>query len=146
MGSKKALWGEDGAANQASGARERSDMQTQKPEETLPCKVRGHDPLSPASGAEANAPVDRRVLALLTPRQREVAALLVLTGLSYKQIADRLELSDGTVRTHTEKIYRALGVHSRAELTVVLRVHEEAPALDAGGTLEIAAPLVRRAG
>lgn len=57
----------------------------------------------------------------LTPRQRDVAALLVETGLSYKQIAAKLHLSEGTIRTHTESIYRAAGVHSRPELTVVLR-------------------------
>jgi len=67
------------------------------------------------------APPKRRTSPALTPRQREVAALLVETGLSYKQIAARLGLSEGTVRTHTEKIYRAFGVHSRAELTVAIR-------------------------
>jgi DNA-binding NarL/FixJ family response regulator len=56
----------------------------------------------------------------LTPRQRDVAALLIGTGLSYKQIAAKLGLSEGTLRTHTERIYRALGVHSRPELTVAL--------------------------
>jgi DNA-binding NarL/FixJ family response regulator len=58
---------------------------------------------------------------VLTSRQREIAALLVGTGLSYKQIAARLDRSEGTVRTHTERIYRAFGVHSRPELTVVLQ-------------------------
>jgi DNA-binding NarL/FixJ family response regulator len=67
------------------------------------------------------APAERRESPVLTPRQREVAALLVGTGLSYKQIAARLGLSEGTIRTHTEKIYRAFGVHSRAELTVELQ-------------------------
>jgi RNA polymerase sigma factor (sigma-70 family) len=62
----------------------------------------------------------------LTPRQRDVAALLVGTGLSYKEIAVRLGCSEGTMRTHTEKIYRALGVHSRPELTVALRAGENA--------------------
>ncbi|WP_438023457.1 response regulator transcription factor [Sorangium sp. So ce233] len=57
----------------------------------------------------------------LTPRQREVVELLVGTGLSYKQIADRLARSEGTVRTHTERIYRAFGVHSRLELIVAHR-------------------------
>ncbi|WP_373372193.1 response regulator transcription factor [Sorangium atrum] len=70
--------------------------------------------------ASQHAPAERRTSPVLTPRQRDVAALLVGTGLSYKQIAARLELSEGTVRTHTERIYRALGVHSRPELTVAL--------------------------
>lgn len=58
----------------------------------------------------------------LTPRQREVVALLIGTGLSCKQIAAKLDLSEGTVRTHMERIYRAFGVHSRPELTIALLV------------------------
>jgi DNA-binding NarL/FixJ family response regulator len=63
----------------------------------------------------------------LTLRQRDVAALLVRTGLSYKQIAAHLHLREGTLRTHAEHVYRALGVHSRAELTVALRTWADAP-------------------
>jgi DNA-binding NarL/FixJ family response regulator len=57
----------------------------------------------------------------LTPRQCDVAALLARTGLSYKQIAAQLQVREGTLRTHAEHVYRAVGVHSRAELTVALR-------------------------
>lgn len=74
--------------------------------------------------------VERRVIPLplaercaspaLTPRQRDVLALLIGTGLSCKQIAAELELCEGTIRTHMERIYRAFGVHSRPELTVAL--------------------------
>lgn len=70
---------------------------------------------------------ERRSSAVLTSRQREVAALLVGTGLSYKEIAARLDRSEGTVRTHTERIYRAFGVHSRPELTVALQPLGKAP-------------------
>ena len=72
----------------------------------------------------ARAPV---AASTLTPRQRDVAALLVRTGLSYKQIAARLHVREGTVRTHAEHVYRAIGVHSRAELTVALRTWVDAP-------------------
>lgn len=57
----------------------------------------------------------------LTDRQQEIAKLLVGTGLSYKQIADRLGISEGTVRKHVEHVYRSAGVHSRAELAIKLR-------------------------
>ncbi len=53
------------------------------------------------------------VLEKLTPRQREIALLLACSGGSYKQIADKLSLSEGTVRTHVEDVYARLGVHSR---------------------------------
>jgi DNA-binding NarL/FixJ family response regulator len=56
----------------------------------------------------------------LTPRQKEVAGVLSQTGLSYKQAASKLDISEGTMRKHTENVYRKLGVHSRAELTVTL--------------------------
>jgi DNA-binding CsgD family transcriptional regulator len=61
------------------------------------------------------------LLGELTERQREIALLLVRTGDSYKQIAVKLGLSEGTVRTHVEAIYSRLGVHSRAELVTLLR-------------------------
>lgn len=56
----------------------------------------------------------------LSPRLREVAELLVGTGLSHKQIAAQLQLSEGTVHRHVERLYRTLGVNSRAELTTHL--------------------------
>jgi DNA-binding NarL/FixJ family response regulator len=70
----------------------------------------------------------------LTPRQRDVAALLVRTGLSYKQIAAQLQVREGTLRTHAEHLYRAVRVHSRAELTVALRTWVDAPP---GGSLRV---------
>ncbi len=99
-------------------------MQSRKPQQTFPPERQGGLGDLPARGVEArasrHAPAERRASPVLTPRQREVAALLIGTGLSYKQIAARLDRSEGTVRTHTERIYRAYDVHSRPELTVVL--------------------------
>jgi DNA-binding CsgD family transcriptional regulator len=60
-------------------------------------------------------------LLLLTSRQREVGLLLAGTGLSFKQIAEALGVSEATARKHGENVYRALGVHSRAELATLLR-------------------------
>lgn len=61
-------------------------------------------------------------LAALTPRQRQIAFLLARHGMAYKEIALALGVSEGTVRKHAERIYRLMGVHSRAELARVLRV------------------------
>ena len=48
----------------------------------------------------------------LTPRQWELLHL-VAPGHTNAQIARRLGISDGTVRTHLENIYRLLNVSSR---------------------------------
>jgi non-specific serine/threonine protein kinase len=53
---------------------------------------------------------------LLTPREREVAGL-VAEGLSTRQIADRLVITQGTARVHIERILAKLDLHSRAQLT-----------------------------
>lgn len=52
----------------------------------------------------------------LTPRQQQVARLLVTTSHGYKQIAAELDVAEGTVRKHVERVYRAYGVQSRTEL------------------------------
>jgi DNA-binding CsgD family transcriptional regulator len=51
----------------------------------------------------------------LSPRLRQTMELL-LDGLSEKQIAGRLQLSEYTVHEYVQKLYRRYGVHSRAEL------------------------------
>ena len=51
----------------------------------------------------------------LSPRERTVAAL-VARGLSSRQIARELMVSEHTVDKHVEHIMRKLGVHSRAQI------------------------------
>jgi DNA-binding NarL/FixJ family response regulator len=53
--------------------------------------------------------------ARLTPRQRQVLECL-LDGDSEKQAAARLGLHPGTLHVHVKRVYKALGVSSRAEL------------------------------
>jgi LuxR family maltose regulon positive regulatory protein len=48
----------------------------------------------------------------LTPREQTVLGLLP-TGLSVREIADELAISRDTVKTHTSRLYRKLGVSSR---------------------------------
>ena len=52
---------------------------------------------------------------VLTPRQKEIVDGIV-DGLSYKMIADKLDISIDTVRFHIKRIYRTLEVNSKAEL------------------------------
>lgn len=50
----------------------------------------------------------------LSPREREILELLA-QGFLYKEIADQLGASYATVRTHVERIYSKLHVHSRSQ-------------------------------
>ena len=50
----------------------------------------------------------------LSEREREILQYLV-NGLSYKMIADKLEISYNTVNSHIKKIYDKLQVHSVSE-------------------------------
>jgi DNA-binding NarL/FixJ family response regulator len=55
-----------------------------------------------------------RMLALLTPRERQVLACLA-EGAGRNQVAERLNLTTNTVRTHQQNIMAKLGVHSTLE-------------------------------
>jgi DNA-binding CsgD family transcriptional regulator len=63
--------------------------------------------------------IDPRMLGALTPRESEVAGLVV-EGLSDREIAETLCLSRYTVNQHVKRIYRTLGVDSRVALTRLL--------------------------
>ena len=56
----------------------------------------------------------RRLLAQLTPREREVLAKLA-RGATSQAIADALGISRETARTHAHNLLRKLGMHSRLE-------------------------------
>lgn len=55
----------------------------------------------------------------LTDRQSQVLALMV-RGLSNRDIADQLALSEGTVKIHATAVFRALGVSSRTQALVAV--------------------------
>lgn len=71
--------------------------------------------VAPPVSTEAVSTEDRLDDHLLSARQREILRLLI-AGTSTAAIADRLSLSPHTVRNHAKAIFRAYGVHSRAEL------------------------------
>lgn len=60
------------------------------------------------------APAQSTELDRLTAREQEVLRSLA-TGNSYKMVADALQISIDTVRTHIKRIYEKLHVHSVAE-------------------------------
>ena len=55
----------------------------------------------------------------LTDRQAQVLALMV-RGLSNRDIAEQLELSEGTVKIHATAVFKALGVNSRTQALVAV--------------------------
>jgi two-component system, NarL family, nitrate/nitrite response regulator NarL len=62
----------------------------------------------------------------LTPREREVIAL-VAEGLSNKQIAQRLSISDTTTKNHVHNILDKLGLQSRSQMAVqYIRMRQQA--------------------
>ena len=59
----------------------------------------------------------REVAAVLTPRELEVVGLVV-KGVRNKAIAERLFISESTIKIHLHNIYEKLGVAGRVELIV----------------------------
>lgn len=59
----------------------------------------------------------------LSPREEEVLQLLARKGTS-TQIEENLFVARGTVKAHTSRIYRKLGVHSRDELYELLGIED----------------------
>jgi DNA-binding NarL/FixJ family response regulator len=67
-----------------------------------------------------------RMLALLTPREREVLACLA-EGAGRNQLAEQLNLTANTVRTHLQNIMAKLGVHSTLEAVALTRTRSMPP-------------------
>lgn len=61
-----------------------------------------------------------QILALLTPRERQVLACLA-EGADRHQVAERLNVTANTVRTHLQNIRSKLGVHSALEAVALTR-------------------------
>jgi DNA-binding CsgD family transcriptional regulator len=55
----------------------------------------------------------------LTPREAEVA-LLLARGASNEEAGEALGISPHTVRTHAQRLFRKLGIHSRKALALRL--------------------------
>jgi len=61
---------------------------------------------------------------LLTTRERQIV-LVLSEGLTNKEIARRLKLTEGTVKVHLHNIYQKLGISNRTALAI--RAHTETP-------------------
>ena len=74
-------------------------------------------PVQPAGGAPTAA--DLRGAFGFSAREADVA-LLAMEGYSVLAIAHHLGIAESTVATHLKRVYRKLGVRSRAELALKL--------------------------
>ena len=70
-----------------------------------------------APGARAAAGAAPAALAALTARELEVLELIA-TGLTNDEIAERLVLSAGTIKTHVNHIFFKLDLRNRAEAVI----------------------------
>ncbi len=68
------------------------------------------DKINPAKGGE--------IFSELTPRETEIVRLIA-EGLSNQQIAERLFLSNGTVRNHISTILEKTGLEHRTQIAVM---------------------------
>jgi len=82
--------------------------------------ILGFEPRPPLVG-QSNAQKHGGELDALTQRQRQVFQLLLL-GIPNKVIARRLDMAEGTVKTHLNTVYRVIGVNNRAQ--AILRASE----------------------
>ena len=80
-----------------------------------------------SEGAVANRNDDEAIATLLTPREREIA-VLVSAGMSNKEIAQRIEVSAGTVKIHLSNIFQKLNLNNRTSLAAVALHGSEIPA------------------
>ena len=86
-------------------------------EQWLPATLRSAVTRAPSSAHDADLAAR---LASLSPQQFRVL-VLVAQGLLNKQIADRLDVQERTVKAHLSAIFDRLGVRNRTQAGVVLR-------------------------
>lgn len=84
----------------------------------LPTAILSGSTAEAAGDAGYSQPASEEAAATgLSPRQMEVLACL-LRGMSNKQISRELSLAEGTVKSHTVAVFRALNVTSRAQAVI----------------------------
>jgi LuxR family maltose regulon positive regulatory protein len=79
---------------------------------------------APTAGDQVDATVLEGITAL-TDREREVLKMVAL-GMSNKQIGSKLYISEKTVKTHANHVFRKLGVTSRLQATLAFQSYQRA--------------------
>jgi DNA-binding CsgD family transcriptional regulator/tetratricopeptide (TPR) repeat protein len=92
------------------------------PEQLAEAALSGPRPTAGAGRVADMPPAPDREASPLTRREQEVAAL-VAQGLTDRQIAEALVITEGTVGVHLTRIFTKLDLHSRAQLAVWAAEH-----------------------
>jgi DNA-binding CsgD family transcriptional regulator len=82
------------------------------------CPLTGQEPHSEQDKAHDH-PLAQSEASNISPREAEVAALAAL-GLSNKEIAGQLFVSEGTVKTHLKRVFAKTGLRRRSQLSLWL--------------------------
>jgi len=89
-------------------------------------RMLGNHADGPAAQADGAPKASSERLQLLSPRQRDVFALLA-RGLSNKAIARQLQITEGTVKSHVAAIFDLLRVHNRVSAVAEARRLSDEP-------------------
>ena len=76
--------------------------------------------VEPSISGSPRIPEEQLAILGVTPREIEIISLVV-SGLSNRQIEDRLFISRHTVKNHLHNIFRKLDINSRMQLVVTLK-------------------------
>ena len=85
----------------------------------IPFADRAASELRAAGGAAAPSMVTRGAAAILTPQELQIAQMAA-SGMTNREIADRIYLSHRTVAAHLYKVFPKLGITSRNQLSTAL--------------------------
>jgi DNA-binding NarL/FixJ family response regulator len=95
-------------------------------EEAIEYALSGEESTPPAASASEEPPVGSTQPAALTRREREVTEL-VGRGLTSRQIASELHISEHIVDKHVANILRKLNLHSREQVAVQMAKQRSYP-------------------